>query len=461
MHLYIAGIGGAFMAGLARLALAKGWQVRGCDHAMYPPMSLQLDQLGVSVDEGFSADHLRSDADCQQLIVGNALSRGNPLIEEALSRGLPYTSGPAWLADHVLAGRTVLAVAGTHGKTTTASMLSWILQSAQTMDSPGFLIGGVPNGFSVSASLGESPLFVIEADEYDTAFFDKRPKFMHYRPTVLILNNLEFDHADIYDNLEMIKRQFHYLIRTVPGRGAILYNKDDADLQEVVERGVWTPTETFAVGNPAADWNAVAGDHGFELFYHGRRQGACEWDLIGTHNTANAVAAVAAACHAGVSADQALIAMASFSGVKRRLEKITCSHGVTVYDDFAHHPTEIAASLSAGKTRINQGRVIAVFEPRSNTMRAGLHNARLREAFADADRLFFYQPPKLDWDAQALFSASDEQLSGGCKVFSEPDALLRCLLTEVRSGDHVIFMSNGDFSGLPSKFAVQLQCLNA
>ena len=459
MHLYIAGIGGTFMAGLARLAVAQGERVCGCDHAVYPPMSSQLDELGVSVDPGFSADYLSGD--CKRLIVGNALSRGNPLIEEALLRGVPYTSGPAWLARQVLSERLTLAVAGTHGKTTTASMLSWILRQAADGGAPGFLIGGVPCGLNVSSSLGEGPWFVVEADEYDTAFFDKRPKFMHYHPRALILNNLEFDHADIYDNLEMIKRQFHHLIRTVPGHGLILYNKEDADLLDVIARGVWTPTETFSVNDRRADWSAQESGDGFELFYRDRPQGVCEWSMSGLHNISNALAAIGAAHYAGVSTQQALDALASFSGVKRRLEKIACASEVTIYDDFAHHPTEIAATLAAARKQAAQGRLFAVFEPRSNTMRLGRHNHHLPQAFVAADRLFFYQPDNVSWAAESLFSPHPEYAPDRFKVFHEHQALLRCLQDEAQAGDHVVFMSNGDFSGLPHKFVERLQCLNA
>ena len=459
MHLYIAGICGSFMAGLARLALAQGERVRGCDRVMYPPMSSQLDELGISVDSGFSADHLSED--CKELIVGNALSRGNPLLEEALLRGIPYTSGPAWLARQVLSGRLTLAVAGTHGKTTAASMLSWILRQAADGRPPGFLIGGVPCGFKVSSSLGEGPWFVVEADEYDTAFFDKRPKFMHYRPRVLMLNNLEFDHADIYDDLEMIKRQFHYLIRTVPSHGIILYNKGDASLLDVIARGVWTPTETFAVNDRTADWSAQENSDGFELFYRDRPQGVCEWNMSGLHNISNALSAIGAARYAGVSTGQALDALASFSGVKRRLERIARVNEVTIYDDFAHHPTEIAATLAAARKQAAQGRLLAVFEPRSNTMRLGRHNHHLPQAFAVADRLFFYQPDNLSWAAENLFSSHPEYTPDRFKVFYEHQALLRRLQDEAQAGDHVIFMSTGDFSGLPHKFAERLQCLNA
>ena len=447
------------MAGVARLAVAQGQQVRGCDDAIYPPMSTQLKNLGIEIDLGYSADHLTED--CQQVIIGNVLSRGNPLVEQCLERGVPYTSGPAWLAQHVLNQRKVVAVAGSHGKTTTASMLSWILEHTPNIAAPGFLIGGAPNNFDFSAQLGEGSLFVVEADEYDTAFFDKRPKFMHYHPTVLVLNNLEFDHADIYDDIEMIKQQFHYLIRTVPGHGIVLYNKDDDNLVDVVAKGAWTPRETFAVNNQQADWNASTTEPGFELFYRGQAQGCCEWSYTGIHNVANAVAATAAATQLGVSAQQAMDALASFSGVKRRGEKLACVNEITVYDDFAHHPTEIAATLTAAQAQATKGRVLAVFEPRSSTMRMGWHNDRLRDAFFAADRVFFYQPPRFDWSAASLFFPESAAEVNWCTVFYEHDGLLRELLTEARAGDHVIFMSSGDFSGLPHKFVTQLQCPSA
>ena len=455
MRIYIVGVCGTFMGGLARIAAELGHEVGGCDAAVYPPMSTQLESTGIRVDAGYDPAHLDG-WDC--FIIGNALSRGNPMIEELLRRRLPYISGPAWLAREVLVDRRVLAVAGTHGKTTTTAMLAWILEYAGL--APGFLIGGVPMDFDVSARAGgpQSEYFVIEADEYDTAFFDKRPKFMHYHPEVLVLNNLEFDHADIYDDLEAIKRQFHFLLRTVPGDGVVLYRADDPALRRVLDRGVWMPCESFAVGgdvNSADDngWFAEQQDANcFRVFYQGQVQGDCRWSLLGAHNVANALVAIAAAHHVGVKVADALRALEAFRNVRRRLEVKGEVADIVVYDDFAHHPSAIRATLAAIASKASDGRVLAVFEPRSNTMKMGRHNAELVTAFTAADRVFCYRPT-------TLASAVDDALSGiqpTAQIFEDGEALLARLCHEAQPYDHVVFMSNGGFDDLPARLVKRL-----
>lgn len=464
MRIYVAGVCGTFMGGLARVAAELGHEVGGCDAAAYPPMSTQLEDLGIQVDEGFDPGVL--ERGWELFIIGNVLSRGNPLVEAVMrrratfTRRAAFTSGPEWLAREALAGRRVLAVAGTHGKTTTTAMLAWILDCAGL--APGFLVGGVPLNFDASARAGTgSKHFVIEADEYDTAFFDKRPKFLHYRPDVLVLNNLEFDHADVYDDLDAIERQFHFLLRTVPGDGAVVHRAGDAGLRRVLDKGVWTPCESFGLsgasggalsGPDAADWYAEildGGDGGFRVFHRGREQGECRWPLFGEHNAANALAAVAAAHHAGVETTAALRALADFRGVRRRLEVKGEASGVVVYDDFAHHPSAIRATLEAvaGRAVNRDGRVIAVFEPRSNTMKMGRHNEELTRAFTAADKVFCHRP-------EALAAALDTAISRirpTPATFDNGDELLARLCDEVQAGDHVVFMSNGGFDGLPAR----------
>ena len=433
------------MGGLARIAAELGHEVGGCDQAVYPPMSLQLQNAGIQVDTGCNPAIIEQDWD--RFIIGNALSRGNPLVEEILRRRQPFVSGPEWLAQAVLASRHVLAVAGTHGKTTTSAMLAWILEQAKL--SPGFLIGGVSVNFGISARANASQHFVIEADEYDTAFFDKRPKFIHYHPQVLVLNNLEFDHADIYADLDAIERQFHFLLRTVPGDGVVLYPAGDAALRRVLDAGVWTPCETLAVSNSAddADWFAEPQADGFRLFHRGREQGACRWSLPGAHNVANALAAVAAAYHAGVAVQTSLHALADFRGVRRRLEIKGEAAGVVIYDDFAHHPSAIRATLDALADKAADGRVLAVFEPRSNTMKMGRHNEELARAFAAADKVFCYRP------ADAAVAGIQAQAA----LFDDGEQLLAELRGEVRAGDRVVFMSNGSFDDLPARLVCALK----
>lgn len=450
MRIHILGICGAFMGGIAALAKAAGHEVSGSDANVYPPISTQLASLGIRLCEGYRPEHLDpapgGAPDC--IIVGNALSRGNPAVEYMLNQGLAYTSGPQWLYEHVLRGRHVLAVAGTHGKTTTASLLAWILEHAGLK--PGFLIGGVAENFGVSARLGKGECFVVEADEYDTAFFDKRSKFVHYRPRTLVLNNLEFDHADIFADLAAIKRQFHHLVRIVPGAGRIVCNGGERNLRDTLAMGCWTPVEPFGLDNNEMDWSArlLTGDGSrFEIAYQGRTAAQVVWGQIGAHNVANALAAVAAAHHAGVTATQAAVALQKFKGVKRRLEIRGVRRGITVYDDFAHHPTAIAASISALRARAGKARIIAVLEPRSNTMRMGVHKNELACALAGADRVTLFAPADLGWSLEEV----EEGLGQKARIYDSIDGIVVALAAELAAGDHVLIMSNGGFGGLHEK----------
>ena len=448
MHLHILGICGTFMGGIAAIARAAGHTVTGCDANVYPPMSDQLRTLGIDLIEGFDAG--QADIKADVFVVGNVVARGKqPLIEAILDRGLPYTSGPQWLADTVLHDKWVLAVAGTHGKTTTASMLAWILEDAKL--NPGFLIGGVPQNFGVSARLTDSPFFVIEADEYDTAFFDKRSKFVHYRPRTALLNNLEFDHADIFPDLAAIETQFHHLVRTVPGNGLIVANGREASLDRVLERGCWTPVERFgSVGG----WTAGEpdADGGFDAFLEGTPQGRVSWTLIGEHNRLNALAAIAAARHVGVPAATAIDALARFENVKRRMEMRGSVHAITVYDDFAHHPTAIATTVGGLRAKVGNARILAVLEPRSNTMKLGVMKTRLPDSLRDADAVYCYGA-NLGWDAaEALAPLGDK-----AHTFDDLDALIDRLVADARSGDHVLVMSNGGFGGIHAKLLETLQ----
>ncbi|ACL73525.1 UDP-N-acetylmuramate:L-alanyl-gamma-D-glutamyl-meso-diaminopimelate ligase [Thioalkalivibrio sulfidiphilus HL-EbGr7] len=448
-HIHILGICGTFMGGIALLARAAGYRVTGSDQNVYPPMSTLLAEQGIDVSQGFDPAHLDPAPD--QVVIGNVMSRGNPAVEYVLNRGLAYTSGPQWLAEHVLKDRWVLAVAGTHGKTTTSSMLAWILEYAGLR--PGFLIGGVPENFGVSARLGEAPFFVVEADEYDTAFFDKRSKFVHYRPRTLVLNNLEYDHADIFPDLAAIERQFHHLVRTVPGEGLIVRNADDENLSRVLSQGCWTPVQGFSVAGHG-DWQGRPQSPDasrFQVLYRGESQGEVCWEMIGRHNMANALAALAAARHAGVPVPQGIHALAKFQSVKRRLQLRGERSGIQVYDDFAHHPTAIATTLEALRARVGAARIIAVLDPRSNTMRMGVHRDRLAGSLAAADRVFLHAPADLGWDSQVVIDALPHGLA--C---ADTDALLAALLAEVRPGDHVLIMSNGGFGGLHDRLLAAL-----
>ena len=451
MHIHILGICGTFMGGIAVLAREMGYTVSGSDANVYPPMSIQLERAGIQLGQGY--DHAQLEPAPDLVVIGNALSRGNAAVEYVLDRGLPYTSGPGFLADHVLKDRWVLAVAGTHGKTTTSSMLAWILEHAGL--TPGFLIGGVPGNFDISARLGNAPFFVVEADEYDTAFFDKRSKFVHYRPRTVILNNLEFDHADIFPDLAAIQRQFHHLVRTVPGNGLIVTPRDDAALNQVLDQGCWTPLERFALDGDA-DWTArdIAPDGGsFAVYWRDQFQGKLEWDLIGMHNVHNAIAAVAAARHVGVPAAHGIAALAEFRGVKRRMEQRGVVNGITVYDDFAHHPTAIATTLAGLRHRIGKARIIALLEPRSNTMRMGVHREQLAPSLAEADVVFLYDPPDLDWDLGAVAAA----LGAKARVTETVEELVAEVTALARPGDHVLIMSNGAFGGVHEKLVEALK----
>jgi len=446
MHIHILGICGTFMGGIAALAREAGHRVTGCDANVYPPMSDQLRNLGIDLIEGYGVDQLALKPDCY--VIGNVITRGNPLIEAILDAGLEYVSGPQWLASNVLHGRWVLAVAGTHGKTTTTSMLAWIMEHAGRK--PGFLIGGVARNFGVSARLGDASRerapFVIEADEYDTAFFDKRSKFVHYQPRTLVLNNLEYDHADIFPDVAAIRRQFHHLVRTVPATGRIISNGNDAELHEALRMGCWSEREQFGVEQ---GWHFVAGS---QIDFGGERFGELLLDLPGEHNRLNALAAIAAARHAGVTPQQSLEALAAFDGVKRRLELRGDVAGVRVYDDFAHHPTAFAATVQALKRRTGNGeRVLAVFEPRSNTMKLGVMRARLGASFDDADLVYSFSGG-VDWN----IAESMAGLGSRYRDYNDLGALVDAIAADARPGDHVLVMSNGGFGGIHPKLIEKL-----
>ncbi len=429
------------MGGVAAIAQQAGCRVTGCDANVYPPMSGQLQALGIELIEGYSADQLRLRPDLW--VVGNVVTRGNPLMEAILDRGDRYVSGPQWLAEHVLMSKWVLAVAGTHGKTTTSSMLAWIFECAGR--DPGFLIGGIAPDLKVSARSSPTEWFVIEADEYDTAFFDKRSKFVHYRPKTAILNNLEFDHADIFSDLADIERQFHHFVRTIPSSGRILVNARDEALKRVLAQGCWTPVETF--GGPAG-WTAGEPDPdgGFEIAWQGRSAGRLDWKLSGEHNRMNALAAIAAARHAGIAPDAAIDALGKFAGVRRRLELRGTVRGVAVYDDFAHHPTAIRETIAGLRQRSRAGRILAVFEPRSNTLKKGVMKDALPGSFAGADRVYIYDAV-LSWDAAPVFAPLGER----ARCEANLDVLAAAIAADARDGDQVLVMSNGGFGGIHEK----------
>ncbi len=446
MHIHILGVCGTFMGGVAQLARACGHRVTGCDAGVYPPMSDQLRTAGIELIEGYDAG--QADLNPDVFVIGNAISRGNPLLEAILDRGLPYVSGPQWLAEYILAGHWVLAVAGTHGKTTTASMLAWVLEDAGL--APGFLIGGVPLNFGVSARLGSTPFFVIEADEYDTAFCDKRSKFVHYRPRTLILNNLEFDHADIFADLAAIETQFHHLVRTLPQSGLIVANAREDSLRRVLGRGCWTPLTWF---NSSETYRLEGQDSTGELILHGPEGevGHAHWTLTGEHNRANACAALLAAQHVGVSLERGLEALSRFGNVKRRLEVRGVVKGITVYDDFAHHPTAIAATLAGLRHRVGTARILAVLEPRSNTMKLGVMKDRLAESLTAADRVFCYAA-NLGWNAAETLSPLGEKAI----VEEDFEQLVAAISASAQPGDHVLIMSNGGFNGIHEKILTAL-----
>jgi UDP-N-acetylmuramate: L-alanyl-gamma-D-glutamyl-meso-diaminopimelate ligase len=448
MHIHILGICGSFMAGVAVLAQELGHRVSGADAFAYPPMSTQLAAIGIRVAAGFSPANLKPAPEL--VIIGNALSRGNPEVEAVLDRGLPYISGAQWIAEHVLRERWVLAVAGTHGKTTTTSIIAWILEHVGLH--PGFLIGGVPLNFRVSARLGSAPFFIIEADEYDTAFFDKRSKFVHYRPRTAILNNLEFDHADIFPDLNAIKTQFHYFVRTLPPSGRLIVNAQDAHLRSVLAMGCWTPVEYFGDDGGWQAASASADGRAFRVLRAGKPQGEVRWPLLGEHNMLNALAALAAACHAGAQMEGALTALSRFAGVERRLQLRASVNDIALYDDFAHHPSAIAASLRALRALVGARRIFAVLELRSNSMRMGVHRDVLAASLGTADQVLILEPAELGWDLRQVAA----MLGARAHVLPSVDAIVARLAAELRPRDQVLVMSNGNFGGLQEMLLARL-----
>ncbi|EIC20552.1 UDP-N-acetylmuramate:L-alanyl-gamma-D-glutamyl-meso-diaminopimelate ligase [Thiorhodovibrio frisius] len=465
MHLHILGICGTFMGGLALLARELGHRVTGSDANVYPPMSTQLEAAGIELSQGYAASHLQPAPDV--VVVGNAMTRGVPAVEYMLDQGLPYVSGPQWLAEHLLGARHVLAVAGTHGKTTTASLLAWLLEDAGL--EPGFLIGGVPGNFGLSARLGAGRYFVVEADEYDTAFFDKRSKFLHYRPRTLVINNLEFDHADIFDDLAAIQRQFHHLVRTVPGSGLIIHPQGVESIEQVLAMGCWTQRQSLALvepeptdapahpsTQPEADWRAeLLNPAGAEVRLHrdGAVLGAWSWNQTGRHNVSNALAAIAAAAHVGVEPQAAMATLERFQGVRRRMELRGEVGGVRLYDDFAHHPTAIATTLDGLRKSVGQARILAVLEPRSNTMRAGVHAKTLAASLGEADLVYLFAPADLGWDAAAVMAPLGERV----RVHEAIEPLVAEIIKTVQPGDHLLVMSNGGFQGIHQRLLDALQ----
>ncbi|MEN9725435.1 MAG: UDP-N-acetylmuramate:L-alanyl-gamma-D-glutamyl-meso-diaminopimelate ligase [Pseudomonadota bacterium] len=460
MHIHILGICGTFMGGIAVLAKEAGHKVTGCDANVYPPMSTQLEAQGIELIEGFDPSQTKLNPDVY--VIGNVVSRGNPLMEEILNKGLPFISGPQWLAENILnpqgeQSKWVLAVAGTHGKTTTSSMLAWVLEYAGL--APGFLIGGVPQNFSVSARLpqapkqdskSKSPFFVIEADEYDTAFFDKRSKFVHYGPRTAVLNNLEFDHADIFADLNAIETQFHHLVRTVPQQGLVVSNGREESLDRVINRGCWTPVEKFGVDS---GWQAGEADANgsFDVLFNGQKLGRVEWELLGEHNRMNALAALAAARHVGVSVEVGITALGQFQNVKRRMELRGVENGISVYDDFAHHPTAITTTVAGLRAKVGKSRILAVLEPRSNTMKLGVMKQALPASLVDADLVFCYGA-NLGWDAKEALAPIAQKSA----VFDDLDAMVKAITQEARNGDQILVMSNGGFGGIHQKLLTAL-----
>lgn len=444
MRIHILGICGTFMAGVAQIAKQAGHEVVGSDQNVYPPMSTQLEAQGIQLFNGFDPQHIDSKVDC--VIVGNVIKRGNSAMEYVLEKNLPYISGPQWLAESILRDRWVIAVSGTHGKTTTTSLVTWILDYAK--QSPGFLIGGVPENFGVSARMGSGSHFVIEADEYDSAFFDKRSKFIHYHPKTLILNNLEFDHADIFTDLEAIKQQFHFLVRTVPGNGLIIRHADDQNLQATLEKGCWTPVVTF--GGKDGLWQAEmnkADGSSFAVKYNNVVVGEVNWNLLGKHNIENALAAIAAAHHAGVRAEIAIEELPHFKNVKRRMEVKGEKAGITIYDDFAHHPTAIATTLAGLRAKIGDARLVAVLEFGSYTMRSGVHKDTIKDSLDAADIVICKRPEQDTWGLEAILKKFTQPTA----LFDDVDSLVSGLTQRLKSGDHVVVMSNSGFGGIHQK----------
>ena len=447
MKIHILGICGTFMGGIALLARAQGIEVTGSDANVYPPMSTMLEAEGINLSEGYNPAHLPTDADA--IVVGNFMRRGMPIIERVLDQNLPYISGPQWLYENILRDCWVLAVAGTHGKTTTASMLAWLLEFAGLK--PGFLIGGVPENFGISARLGDSPFFVVEADEYDTAFFDKRSKFVHYHPRTAILNNLEYDHADIFPDVQAIKTQFHHLLRMVPSHGLVISNGTDANLTATLAMGCWTPTETFIEGDWQAELIKADGSE-FHVLHQGQRVGQVSWDLVGTHNVNNALAALAAARHVGVPIEHGVAALPSFKGVKRRMQLRGQVQGISVYDDFAHHPTAITTTLAGLRAKVGNSRIIALLEPRSNTMRLGTHKEQIAHSLAAADQVWLYQPAGLNWDLGSVL----DQLGVKAQLEQDIQQLAAKVAQAAQAGDHILIMTNGGFGGIHDKILAEL-----
>jgi len=449
MKIHILGICGTFMGGIALLARELGHEVSGSDANVYPPMSTQLEEQGIELMQGYDPDHLQPTPDL--VIVGNTLSRGNPAVEFILNNKLPHISGPQWLSEHILQAKHVLAVSGTHGKTTTTGMLCWILESAGL--NPGFLVGGVPQNFGVSARSGGDKYFVIEADEYDTAFFDKRSKFIHYHPDTLIINNIEYDHADIFADIAAIRREFHHMVRIIPENGLIIAKQGDAEVSQVLEMGCWTAIEYF--GGHGPDWSvdALSDDFSqFNVLFDSKIVGKVSWELIGLFNAENALAAIAAANHVGVEPTQSCEALQSLKNVKRRLECLAEVNQVTVYDDFAHHPTAISATLKALRQKVKSDRIIAIMEPRSNTMKQGIHRDTLADAFVEADHTFLYAADNLDWDLSNAVSS----LGKKARVMDSIENIVNTVASLAEAGDHILIMSNGDFSGLHQKLIEKL-----
>ncbi|MFM2317523.1 MAG: UDP-N-acetylmuramate:L-alanyl-gamma-D-glutamyl-meso-diaminopimelate ligase [Pseudomonadota bacterium] len=447
MKIHILGICGTFMGGIALLARSSGIEVTGADSKVYPPMSTMLANEGISLVDGYDPAQLPTDVD--SIVIGNFMRRGMPVIERVLDQNLAYVSGPQWLYENILRNRWVLAVAGTHGKTTTASLLTWILEYAGLK--PGFLIGGVPENFGISARLGESPFFVVEADEYDTAFFDKRSKFVHYHPRTAILNNLEYDHADIFPNIQAIQTQFHHLLRMIPSNGLVISNGADEHLKTSLAMGCWTRVEQFVVGDWQAELIEADGSQ-FKVLYQGQVVGEVNWSLLGLHNVHNALAALAAARHVGVPVAQGIAALPRFKGVKRRMQLRGQVRGVSVYDDFAHHPTAIATTLAGLRAKLGQGRILALLEPRSNTMRLGTHKEQLANSLKDADQVWLYQPAGLNWDLQTVLDA----LGAKGQLQQDIDTLAQQVAAAAQAGDHILIMSNGGFEGIHDKVLAAL-----
>jgi UDP-N-acetylmuramate: L-alanyl-gamma-D-glutamyl-meso-diaminopimelate ligase len=463
-HIHILGVCGTFMGSLAQLAKALGHRVTGSDTNVYPPMSTQLEQAGIELMQGFDPAHLQPAPDV--VVIGNAMSRGNPAVEYVLNQGIPYTSGPQWLREQVLPGKWVLAVAGTHGKTTTSAMLTWILEYAGM--APGYLIGGVTNNFPTSARLGSTPFFVVEADEYDSAFFDKRSKFVHYNARTVILNNVEFDHADIFPDLAAIQKQFHHLVRTIPNNGLIISPADDTAMAEIIAMGCWTPQQQFSLAEQknlgdnnsfathSCEWQAqlIAADGSeFIILHEGKAVARIQWEQTGLHNVNNGLAAMIAARHVGVTPEVSAQALAKFAGVKRRMECLATVHSIKVYDDFAHHPTAIKTTLAGLRAKVGAEKIIAIIEPRSNTMRMGVHKDALNQSCTDADAVLWYQPANADWAMDEVINKSPVP----AKLLRDLDELIHCAISLCEANTHIVIMSNGGFGGVHQKLIAQLQ----